>query len=348
MTTEIATTSPNLAVGPAWSDSAAFEHSQRVAKMFTSSTLVPKQFQGDQNLGNAVIALNMAQRLSADVLAVMQSIYIVHGKPSWASTFVIAMINSSGLLKGSLKWKFSGKPVTDEHTCIAFGTNKDGEELEGPPVSIAMAKAEGWLTKDGSKWKTMPDLMMRYRAATFFGRMYCPEKLLGMHTQEEVFETEIDITPPKATPRRMFSRKTEVQADAPPSDGSTVDVPSDAAEAQDAKMAEVAGGGTAPTATVTPPAATPPGVGGGGAAPQPEPKPQPKATGAALHPRDELKAWAQAHNLTFAQLKEWNMSRPKDVQIGSLCEEALDFDFCTRLDAKNALRHAEEIIAYFV
>jgi hypothetical protein len=54
-----------------------------------------------------------------------------------------------------------------------------------------MAKAEGWLTKTGSKWITMPELMLKYRAAAFFGRLYAPEVLMGMQTSEEV----IDITP---------------------------------------------------------------------------------------------------------------------------------------------------------
>jgi len=37
----------------------------------------------------------------------------------------------------------------------------------------------------------MPELMLKYRAAAFFGRLYAPEVLMGMQTSEEV----IDITP---------------------------------------------------------------------------------------------------------------------------------------------------------
>jgi hypothetical protein len=48
-----------------------------------------------------------------------------------------------------------------------------------------MAKAEGWFAKNGSKWKTMPELMLRYRAAAFFGRLYAPDVLNGMHATEE-------------------------------------------------------------------------------------------------------------------------------------------------------------------
>ena len=47
--------------------------------------------------------------------------------------------------------------------------------------SIAMAKAEGWYAKNGSKWKTMEDLMLRYRSAAFFARTVAPEVALGGH-----------------------------------------------------------------------------------------------------------------------------------------------------------------------
>jgi len=57
--------------------------------------------------------------------------------------------------------------------------------IKGPTVTLEMAQTEGWATKAGSKWKTMPELMLRYRAAAFFGRLYAPEILMGMQTVEE-------------------------------------------------------------------------------------------------------------------------------------------------------------------
>lgn len=84
----------------------------------------------------------------------------------------------------------------DKRACKAWTNDKAGERLEGPEVSIAMAKAEGWYEKTGSKWKTMPELMLRYRAAAFFGRLYAPDVLMGMQTAEEVIDVEpIDVTP---------------------------------------------------------------------------------------------------------------------------------------------------------
>lgn len=165
----------------------AFDHIQRVAKMFSSSDLVPKEFQG--KIGNCVIAIEMAHRIGANPMAVMQNLYIVHGKPSWSSQFIIACLNQCGKFS-PIRFRMSGEG--DAAQCIAWAKEVDsGEVLEGPAVSIEMAKKEGWFQKSGSKWQTMPDLMLRYRAATFFGRLYAPDLLMGMQTADE----SMDIRP---------------------------------------------------------------------------------------------------------------------------------------------------------
>ena len=175
---EMSTTSGSLMLA----GGAAFAHIQRVAKMFSQSILVPKDFQG--NLANCTIALEMAHRMGANPMAVMQNLYIVHGKPGWSAQFIIAAVNQCGKFS-PLRYEISG--TGDDRQCIAWATEKDtGDRLESPPVSIKMAKAEQWFQKSGSKWQTMPDLMLRYRAATFFGRLYAPDLLMGMQTIEEL------------------------------------------------------------------------------------------------------------------------------------------------------------------
>jgi hypothetical protein len=167
----------------AFSNAASFESAQRMALALVSSNIVPEQYRGKDNIGNAIVALEMAQRIGASPLAVMQNLNIIHGRPSWSSTFIIAALNSCGRF-APVRFEVTGEG--DDRSCIAWTTDKTGERLEGPPASIAMAKAEGWFTKNGSKWKTMPELMLRYRAAAFFGRLYAPDVLNGMHATEEV------------------------------------------------------------------------------------------------------------------------------------------------------------------
>ena len=186
----------------------AFELAQRQAKLLASSALVPKEYQG--NIANTVIALEMAQRTQSSPLAVMQSMYIVHGKPSWSATFVIACINACGRF-GHLRYRMEGEG--DELTCRAVAIElATGEQLASPPVSIGMAKQEGWYGKPGSKWHTMPELMLRYRAATLFGRLYAADVLMGMRTEDEVHDIEEAEAVVVEPPNRGLSMADKVRA----------------------------------------------------------------------------------------------------------------------------------------
>lgn len=179
------TITPSLPVadGGVFSSLQAFENAQRMAKALSSSTLVPKDYQN--NLGNSLIALEMSQRLKASPLLVMQNLYVVHGKPSWSSQFLIACCNQSGRFS-ALQYEFSGKEGADDLACRAYATElQSGEVVRGPWASIAMSKKEGWYSKNGSKWQTMPELMLTYRAASFFVRTKAPEIAMGMSTVEE-------------------------------------------------------------------------------------------------------------------------------------------------------------------
>ena len=192
-TTEMALADPRETV-PAthtFGDAGAFELAQRMAKALAASELVPQQFRGEKGLPNTLIAIELAQRTGASPLAVMQSLYIVQGKPTWSAQFIIGCLNSCGRF-GQLRYSIDGQG--DSLSCYAWAIDlSTNERLEGPRVTMAMAKAEGWLSKAGSKWQTMPDLMIRYRAATFFGRLYAPDLLLGMQTVEEVRDIDVDV-----------------------------------------------------------------------------------------------------------------------------------------------------------
>lgn len=195
---EIQTTSGSLMLA----GGAAFAHIQRVAKMFAASDLIPEQFRG--NTANCTIALEMAHRMGANPMAVMQNLYIVHGRPGWSSQFIIACLNQCGKFS-PLRFRIVGDG--DNRECIAWAKEiETGEILEGPPVSIGMAKAEGWYSKNGSKWKTMPDLMLRYRAAAFFGRMYAPDLLMGMHTADEIVDVGTRVVTGREVPAAEVPR----------------------------------------------------------------------------------------------------------------------------------------------
>ena len=164
----------------------------KAASMLAPSDIIPDTFKNKP--ANVLIALEMANRMGASPFAVMQSMYIVYGNPSFSSKFLIACFNSCGRFT-SIKYEFFGEPNADGYGCRAWATEKaTGEVVKSIDVTISMAKAEGWYGKNGSKWKTMPQLMLQYRAATFLIRTVAPELAMGLRTEDEIIDT-IDVTP---------------------------------------------------------------------------------------------------------------------------------------------------------
>jgi hypothetical protein len=242
MTQEIAVQDATTTMG--FGNAQSFEHMMRVAKMLSSSTLVPAEYRawnekkGEENksaLPNCTVALNMAQRMGADPLMVMQNLNVIEGRPSWSSLWIIASINGCGRfspLRFELKdlgekeveyevtkWVDRQRVTTKHKTtvqnteCVAWAVElATGERIDSPRVSIEMAVKEGWYGKSGSKWQTMPELMLRYRTASFFGKLYAPELLMGIQSAEEVHDI-IDVEQPDGTTAEMRA-KIEIERNA--------------------------------------------------------------------------------------------------------------------------------------
>ena len=228
----------------------AFELSQRIAKMLASSTLVPEQYRAvikvkagkDQfgnmtyrdeenpnGLSNCVIALNMANRMGADPLMIMQNLYLIEGRPSWSSQFIMASINSCGRFSAlrfeledlgekeveyqETSWNnrqkqtITKKVKINNISCVAWAIEREtGDRIESSKITMEMAVKEGWYGKNGSKWQTMPEQMLRYRAASFFGRVYAPELLMGLRSSEEEQDRIIDVTPQEQAVKADYSQ----------------------------------------------------------------------------------------------------------------------------------------------
>lgn len=213
-TTELATTQSN-AIQQTRSDelSAIWKH----ARMLADSDIVPAQYRGKP--ANCVIAIEMAERLNTVAMMVMQNLYIVSGNPSWSSKFLIGSVNVSKRFT-PLRYRYEGKEGSKDWSCRAVATDVETkEELVGPRVSMAMAEAEGWSTKNGSKWKTMPEMMLAYRSAAFWTRLYCPEISMGLLTTEEAEDVI------HAPPMQRAGGMPENMRDALLNAGATVSIP---------------------------------------------------------------------------------------------------------------------------
>ena len=161
-----------------------FKEIYDIGKMFASSTLIPQAYQGKAM--DCTIAVDMANRMNVSPMMVMQNLYVVRGKPSWSGQACKALVEGSNRFK-DVKHVYTGEKGTDTWGCYLQATRiEDGEVVQGVEVTIKMAKDEEWYGKTGSKWKTMPELMLAYRASAFFARVHIPNALMGLHVEGEI------------------------------------------------------------------------------------------------------------------------------------------------------------------
>lgn len=176
----------------------SFALTVKQARALAASELVPKSYQGEAGLANVMVALEIANRIGASPLSVMQSLHIIQGRPSWSASFLIATVNACGRFS-PLRFETEGDDPADKaYRVRAHAKDKDtGEVCAGPWITWKMVDAEGWSKKSGSKWLTMPGLMFMYRAAAFWTRVYAPELSLGIHTAEEVQDIVLHPSQPQ-------------------------------------------------------------------------------------------------------------------------------------------------------
>jgi len=158
-----------------------YKNNYQMAVQLSKSDLVPDAYKNKPE--NVIIALGIAQQTGIQPFTIMQNLNIVRGRASFSGSFCRTLIEKTGKYL-SLEIKYIGEQGKDTYGAYLEATKKDGSIVKGPEVTIAMAKAEGWLKN--TKWQTMPQLMLGYRATAFFARLYEPSALNGVYTTDEV------------------------------------------------------------------------------------------------------------------------------------------------------------------
>ena len=168
-----------------------FRECYKLANTFCKSSIIPQNYQG--KVEDTAIAIDMANRMGVSPMMVMQNLYVVKGKPSWSGQACMTFIRNK---YKKVKTIYVGEKGQDNRGCYIKAIDEDGDVLEGATITIAMAKAEGWYSKkdkygnETSKWATMPEQMLAYRAAAFFARVHCPEVLMGVQVEGEVEDSQ--------------------------------------------------------------------------------------------------------------------------------------------------------------
>ena len=210
MTTEVAR--PDERYVSIFEDPGRFGAQMKVAEMLSRTAFVPKAFQGKPE--DCLVALDMAGRLELNPLAVFPDIYVIDGRSSFSSKFLIALVNRSGRFSriqfdcgtdGTAEvtygaWEYGSKTpkktrvvVPNVYAVASFSDLTTGERYESPRVDMAFADRNGWVEKPGSKWQTMPEIMTRYRAASILIKSVCPEIVMGLEFADDLLDAREDV-----------------------------------------------------------------------------------------------------------------------------------------------------------
>ena len=171
----------------------------KLSNIYSSSSMVPDSYRGKPD--NCFVALELASRMDVSPMLIFQTLYIVQGKPSWSGQACKALVDGSGKFRES-EYIMTGNFEDGSRGCYLQAVNsKTGKLVKGTEITLKMARDEGWMNKNGSKWKTMPEQMLKYRAAAFFARTECPEVLMGFQTAEET--EDVYGAAPKQAPEKV-------------------------------------------------------------------------------------------------------------------------------------------------
>lgn len=181
------------------------------AKLLANSGIAPREFKG--NVENCMIALDMAHRMRVSPMALMQKMFLIHGKPDMEVQFLLGLAYRDGRFRGVVQWderdhggvltSGTGQEVPNI-SARAFGTLADGTQVSSTTVRMHRAIAEGWADRSRnkpdipSKYETMPEDMLRYRSAGLLLKQYMPDLTLGLPTLSTYASPEPEIRPAAA------------------------------------------------------------------------------------------------------------------------------------------------------
>lgn len=169
-----------------------FSDRWKIAEKLSKSSIIPKEFQGKPE--NILLCMGMSEKMGLDLITVVNNLQMVMGHQEWKGSFIPVLIEKTGKYT-DLEFNFVGKETDDTFGCYLEATRtRDGKRIKGTTITIAMAKQEGWYSRN-SKWKTMPQQLLIYRASTFFARAYCAAALNGISTEGETSDISSRQTP---------------------------------------------------------------------------------------------------------------------------------------------------------
>ena len=166
-------------------------HMWEVAKTFSRSSLLPTQFRGKPE--DCMVGLCLAFTLQKDLVTLFSNLHIINGKPGLSAQLTMALAEERGPFDGRIRFEEENDAEPFDNYRVRAWSTIDGERINGTWVSMKMAHLEGW-TKN-KKYQSMPQHMLRFRAATFMVRELAPGVLFGMQTRDELIDVRYSNAP---------------------------------------------------------------------------------------------------------------------------------------------------------
>jgi hypothetical protein len=158
-----------------------------LATELAKSDLLPPHLKGKP--ANVMLLMGLAHQIDIAPMMVFNKVAVINGKPAMSSELMLALLNRSGKIRGTVRYRWIGTEGRPDRGCIASATcSVTGENVDGQPITMALAESSGWLRNP--LWKSMPDTMLRHRAAAWMIRQYWPDVLMGLQEENEVRDIE--------------------------------------------------------------------------------------------------------------------------------------------------------------
>ena len=184
-------------VGEMIFDDTKFMRMNQLAEIMASATCsIPRHLQGKPGDCFAIIAQAAQWRLNPFVVA--QKTHIVNGALGYEAQLINAVITSMNVTSDRFRYEYvgdwdnfrkSGYSKNAEAGCgVNVGATLKGEtEIRWMPLPLYM---ESVTTRNSPLWKTNPQQQLAYLAVKYWVRLYAPDALLGVYSDDELAVTE--------------------------------------------------------------------------------------------------------------------------------------------------------------
>lgn len=202
----------------------------RFAKAVSVSGLAPKGIESPEAI---FVALEMGLEVGLPMMAALQNIAVINGRPTIWGDAQLAVVRGTGELTLFEEWyeengkRLARNPATfTDATTAVCRVQRHGYEPAETAFSVADAKRANLWGKAGP-WSQYPARMLRFRARSFGLRDQFGDALRGLRTAEEVMDDPVEVARNVTPKTPLFTQPQVEPAPTPQPDPEPEQAPAD-------------------------------------------------------------------------------------------------------------------------